>query len=248
MVQEIFNHRSIRKYKPDQVHPEIINKILEAASRAPTTGNMQVYSIVVTTDAQIKEQLSPCHFNQAMVKQAPVLLTFCADFNRFKQWCSIRNANHKAYNNFLSFVTAAIDALLAAQNACLEAESNGLGTCYLGTTTYTASRIIEILKLPRGVVPVTTLVIGYADENPSLTDRLPIRAIAHSETYNPYSDTEIEALYAEKENRDDSKKFVAENNKENLAQVFTDVRYTEKDNQHFSETLLEVLRNQGFMQ
>ncbi|MBP7462852.1 MAG: nitroreductase family protein, partial [Bacteroidales bacterium] len=112
MVKEIFEHRSIRKYKTDSIPAEVMKSVLEAASRAATTGNMQVYSIVVTTDPSIKEQLAPCHFNQPMVKQAPVVLTFCADFNRFMQWCSLRNADAGAYNNFLSFVTAAIDALL----------------------------------------------------------------------------------------------------------------------------------------
>lgn len=247
MVKEIFEHRSIRKYKTDSIPAEVMKSVLEAASRAATTGNMQVYSIVVTTDPSIKEQLAPCHFNQPMVKQAPVVLTFCADFNRFMQWCSLRNADAGAYNNFLSFVTAAIDALLAAQNACLEAESHGLGTCYLGTTTYTAGKIIDILKLPKGVVPVTTLVLGYPSEIPPLTDRLPLRAVVHYETYHDFTDEEIEALYREKENRSDSRQFVAENNKQNLAQVFTDIRYTRKDNTAFSAALLEVLKNQGYM-
>lgn len=247
MVKEIFEHRSIRKYKTDSIPAEIMHSVLEAASRAATTGNMQVYSIVVTTDPSIKEQLAPCHFNQPMVKQAPVVLTFCADYNRFMHWCSLRNADAGAYNNFLSFVTAAIDALLAAQNACLEAESHGLGTCYLGTTTYTAGKIIDILKLPKGVVPVTTLVMGYPSEIPPLTDRLPLRAVVHYETYHDFTDEEIEALYREKENRNDSRQFVSENNKQNLAQVFTDIRYTRKDNTAFSAALLEVLKNQGYM-
>ncbi|MBP7463661.1 MAG: nitroreductase family protein [Bacteroidales bacterium] len=247
MVKEIFEHRSVRKYKTDSIPAEVMHSVLEAASRAATTGNMQVYSIVVTTDPSIKEQLAPCHFNQPMVKQAPVVLTFCADFNRFMHWCSLRNADAGAYNNFLSFVTAAIDALLAAQNACLEAESHGLGTCYLGTTTYTAGKIIDILKLPKGVVPVTTLVMGYPSEIPPLTDRLPLRAVVHYETYHDFTDEEIEALYREKENRNDSRQFVSENNKQNLAQVFTDIRYTRKDNTAFSAALLEVLKNQGYM-
>ncbi len=247
MVKEIFEHRSVRKYKTDSIPAEVMHSVLEAASRAATTGNMQVYSIVVTTDSSIKEQLAPCHFNQPMVKQAPVVLTFCADYNRFMHWCSLRNADAGAYNNFLSFVTAAIDALLAAQNACLEAESHGLGTCYLGTTTYTAGKIIDILKLPKGVVPVTTLVMGYPSEIPPLTDRLPLRAVVHYETYHDFTDEEIEALYREKENRNDSRQFVSENNKQNLAQVFTDIRYTRKDNTAFSAALLEVLKNQGYM-
>ncbi|HDP55110.1 MAG TPA: NADPH-dependent oxidoreductase, partial [Bacteroidetes bacterium] len=156
-MKAILNHRSIRKYKTTPIEESILNEILQAGVRASTTGNMQLYSIVATTDNQIKEQLAPCHFNQPMVKQAPVVLTFCADFNRFNKWCQQRNAV-PGYDNFLSFFTAAIDALLVAQNVCVAAEDKGLGICYLGTTTYSADKIIDVLKLPKGVVPVTTVV------------------------------------------------------------------------------------------
>ncbi len=245
-METIFNHRSIRKYKNDSIPQETLEKILKAASRASTTGNMQVYSIVVTTDAEIKKQLWEAHFKQNMVLQAPVILTFCADFNRFSKWCLQRKAI-PGYDNFLSFFTAAIDALLAAQNAALEAEYNGLGICYLGTTTYMAKRIIEILNLPKLVVPVTTLVVGFPDENPPLTDRLPLDAIVHYEKYNDYSPQRIDDIYAEKEALPFTKELLEINQLETLAQIFTEKRYTRKDNVAFSKALLEVLQEQGFM-
>jgi len=242
----ILNHRSIRKYKSDPIEESVLNDILLAGSRASTTGNMQVYSIIVTTDQEIKNQLSPCHFNQPMVKQAPVVLTFCADFNRFNKWCLQRKAN-PGYDNFLSFFTAAIDALLAAQNVCIAAEEKGLGICYLGTTTYTADKIIEILKLPKGVVPVTTVVLGYPDETPELTDRLPLASILHKEIYQDFSEGDIDQTYSAKEALPSTKKLLEENNKETLAQIFTDNRYAKKDNVAFSKVLLKVLEQQGFM-
>ena len=110
-MKAILSHRSIRKYKSTPISESILNDILIAGTRASTTGNMQVYSIVVTTDPAIKEQLAPCHFNQPMATQAPVIVTFCADFNRFNKWCELRDAK-PGYDNFLSFFTAAIDALL----------------------------------------------------------------------------------------------------------------------------------------
>lgn len=245
-MNAILNHRSIRKYKPTPIDEATMDEILLAGTRASTTGNMQVYSIVVTTMPEIKQQLAPCHFNQPMVTQAPVVLTFCADFNRFNKWCEQRNAI-PGYDNFLSFTTAAIDALLAAQNVCLAAEEKGLGICYLGTTTYTASKIIEILKLPKGVVPITTVVMGYPEETPGLTDRLPLEAVVHCEVYHDYSADDIDRLYAEKEAMPLTKKLLVENNKETLAQIFTDNRYTRKDNVAFSKALLQVLHDQGFM-
>jgi nitroreductase len=245
-IETIMAHRSIRKYKSDPVSDNILDEILASASRAGTTGNMQVYSIVVSRDQEVKDALLPLHFGQKMIAEAPVVLTFCADFNRFNKWCNQRNAE-PGYDNFLSFVTASIDALLAAQNAVIAAEEHGLGTCYLGTTTYMAGKIIEVLNLPKGVVPITTVVLGYADENPGLTDRLPMRAIVHHEKYQDYSDDDINRLYAEKENMDEYKQFVVENEVENLAQVFTQKRYKKGDNLAFSKALLDVLKQQGFM-
>jgi len=246
MIQTILNHRSIRKYKTKPVPENILKEILAAGTRASTTGNMQVYSMIVTKDPEIKEHLREAHFKQDMVKQAPVIITFCADFNRFNQWCRQRKAI-PGYDNFLSFFTASIDALLVAQNVALAAEDRGLGICYLGTTTYMADKIIEILKLPKGVVPVTTLVVGYPDEQPGLTGRLPVEAVVHQETYHPYQAADIDRLYAEKEALQETLDLLKENKKETLAQIFTDNRYTKKDNEFFSEKFLEVIRKQGFM-
>jgi len=246
MIDVLKNHRTIRKYTEKLLDDALLNEILEAGVRASTTGNMQVYSIVVTKDKAKKEQLAPCHFNQPMIKQAPVTLTFCADFNRFNLWCKQNNAE-PGYDNFLSFVTAAIDALLVAQNVCVAAESKGLGICYLGTTTYMADKIIDVLELPKGVVPITTVTIGYPDENPTQVDRLSLDALVHYETYKDYSADKISELYREKEGLEENIAFVAENERETLAQVFTDVRYKKADNEHFSKVLLEVIKKQGFL-
>jgi len=246
MFDTILNHRSIRKYKNDPIPEAIINYILEAGTRASTTGNMQLYSIVLSSSEEGKEALSPCHFNQGMVRQAPLVLTFCADFNRFNRWCRQRKAE-PGYDNFLSFMTAATDALLVAQNVAIAAEDAGLGICYLGTTTYMAEKIIEVLDLPAGVVPVTTLTVGYPDEWPELTDRLPLEAVLHTEKYSDYSPADIDEIYREKESMESYQEFVKENQKETLAQVFTEVRYKKADNLHFSKALLGVLEKQGFM-
>lgn len=246
MINALFEHRSIRKFKDKEIPQDILNEILMASTKASTTGNMQVYSIIVSQDQNIKEQLWESHFKQTMVKEAPVVATFCADFNRFNKWCLQRKAN-PGYDNFLSFFTAAIDALLAAQNFCVAAEAHGLGICYLGTTTYMAEKIIKILNLPKGVVPVTTVVTGYPDENPGLTDRLPLNGVVHNETYRDYTSEDIDRIYQEKESLELTGKLLEENQKETLAQVFTDNRYTKKDNLAFSQSLLKVLKNQGFM-
>jgi nitroreductase len=247
MIKEsLLNRKTIRKYSAKPVEDKLIKEILLKGCRASTTGNMQVYSIIITRDEVKKKELAPFHFNQKMITEAPVVLTFCADFNRFNKWCRERNAV-PGYDNFLSFFTAAIDALLVAQTICIAAEAEGLGICYLGTTTYMANKIIEALKLPKGVCPVTTVTVGWPGENPEQPDRLPLEAIIHDEIYNDYSAEDIFRFYSKKEDRSDSKQFVKENNKETLAQVFTDVRYKKADNVYFSKIILKVLEDQGFM-
>jgi nitroreductase len=247
MIDAIKNHRSIRKYKPDLIPDTILDEILYAGSRASTTGNMQVYSMIVTKDPGLKEKLWEAHFKQDMVKTAPIHITFCADFNRFTTWCRLRKAE-PGYNNFLSFFTGAIDALLASQNVCLEAEAHGLGICYLGTATYNADKIIEILELPRGVVPVAAIVIGYPEEQVALTDRLPLESVVHYEKYRQFSPESIDEIYNERENSAQTLELLKINHTDSLAQIFTDKRYTKKDNEFFSAKFLEVIRKQGYLE
>ena len=94
------NRRTIRKYKQEDIPQEKLDALLFQASRAATMGNMQLYSVIVTRSEEMKEKLSPLHFGQPMVKGAPVVLTFCADFNRFTRWCEQRNAD-AGYDNYL---------------------------------------------------------------------------------------------------------------------------------------------------
>lgn len=244
---ELLNrHVTIRKFRKKAIDDTLLESILYSGTRASTTGNMQLYSIVVTRDESMKNKMAPLHFNQLVARNAPVLLTFVADYNRFVKWCKFNEAE-PGYDNFLSFFTAAIDALLVAQNVCVAAENAGLGICYLGTTTYNAKEIIDVLQLPKLTFPVTTVAMGYPDEVPELTDRLPLKGIIHNEQYNDYTNEEIRKIYEFKESLGSSKKFVRENNKQTLAQVFTDVRYKKTDNEFFSEKMLNTIREQGFM-
>ncbi len=242
----IKERRTIRKYKSTPIAQDLLNRLLEEAMRTPTMGNMQLYSVVATTDPKVKTELAPAHFNQPMVMGAPLVLTFCADFNRASKWCEQREAQ-PGYDNFLSFINAASDTLLLTQTFCNLAEAEGLGTCYLGTTVYMPKDIIRVLNLPRLVFPVATITVGYPDEWPEQTDRLPLDGILHHDTYKDYLPADIDRIYAYKESLEESKRFVAENNKKTLAQVFTDVRYTKNDNVFMSKGLMEALEMQGFV-
>ena len=129
-MERFKDRRSVRKYKRQEVPEEMIAALAEEASRAATMGNMQLYSLVVTTDADVQEReaLSEAHHHQPMVEEAPAVLTFCADFHRFSRWCEERKAE-PGYGNFVSFINAATDTLLFAQAFITLAEERGLGTC-----------------------------------------------------------------------------------------------------------------------
>ncbi len=241
----ISNRSTIRKYSDRELSDVLLKELLNIAMRTPTMGNLQLYSVVVTRSDEMKAKLAPAHFNQPMVQSAPVVLTVCADFNRTTRWAEHRQAS-PGYDNFLSFLNAATDALLYTQTLTVLAEEKGLGTCFLGTTIYNAQQIIDILHLPKLVVPIATLTLGWPDEEPKQTERLPLEAIVHEETYTDYSPELIDRYYHEKEELPENKHFVEINQKKTLAQVFTDLRYTRKDNELLSANMLAVLRKQGF--
>lgn len=253
-IKQMCAHRSIRKYKPDPVPDDALNRIVEAALRASSSGNMQTISVIVTKDAERRKTLWDLHLKQDMILQAPLLLTFCADWNRMNKWCLSRDAA-PGFDNFLCYMVAAGDAFIASQNAALAAESLGLGICYMGTTLCNAPALAKFFRCPKDVVPVTTLVVGYPDEDPPVRDRLPVAAIVHHETYKDYDADAIATIYKEREvagwNRYKSFPQLFEKVKaagvKNLAQIYTQVKYTKKENESFSEGLLTLLREKGFI-
>lgn len=238
--------KSIRKYSAREVDDLLLNELLGEAEHTQTMGNLQLYSVVVTRDAEMKKRLAPAHFNQPMVCGAPVVLTFCADYNRTTEW-ALQRKGHPGYGNFLSYQNAATDALLFCQRFCDLAEARGLGLCFLGTTVYQPGAIIDLLQLPRLVMPVATITLGWPAEDPAPSDRLPLTAIRHDETYRPVTPGTIDRDYSEKEGLEVNREFVRINGTETLAQIFTDIRYTAADCRSMSAGLLETLRRQGFL-
>ena len=244
-MKNLLTRRTIRKYTSQEVSDELLNRLLTEASRTQTMGNLQLYSVIVTRSQEMKEKLAPAHFNQPMVKEAPVVLTICADFNRTSFWATCRKAT-PGYDNFLSFINAATDALLYTQTLCNLMDEEGLGYCYLGTTVYQPQQIIDALHLPKLTMPVATLTVGWPDEEPELSDRLPLESFVHSETYHEPTAADIDAFYGYKEQLPENQHFVEINHKQTLAQIFTDIRYTKADNEAMSEGLKEALKAQGF--
>ncbi|MCM1521132.1 MAG: nitroreductase family protein [Muribaculaceae bacterium] len=237
--------RSIRVYDTERpVTDELLKSLLSRAIQAPNTGNMQLYSVVITREPERLKSLAPCHFSQPAIRNAKAALTFCLDMNRFDRWCRLNDAD-PGLGNLQGFTWGVIDTSIFAQQFCTLAEMEGLGTCYLGTTTYNASQIADLLQLPQGVVPVITVTLGWPAENPAVQPRLPLEAVVHFEEYNNPSDDDVKEIYEAEENLENNKKFVEENGKENLAQVFAEVRYPRDQAEHFSRVYKEFLKSRG---
>lgn len=206
---------------------------------------MQTYCAIVTTDPAQMARLKPLHFNQPLLDTAPVHIMVCADLHRFTSWCTQRDAT-PGYGNLMGLLSATIDASLFAENIAVEAENNGLGLCFLGTPLYNINEFASILSLPDLVVPLTAVVLGYPAEEPPLTERLPLEAVVYKERYTPCTPDAIGRWYKEIEQNPTNQNFVKENGKANLAQVYTDVRYSASLYEEMSQKLLDYLESKGF--
>jgi len=201
-LSTLFNrHRSIRRYKPDPIDPALVERVCrEAIAGGSSSGNLNSISIVLTRDPERKRRLYELHFEQEMVLEAPLVVTFCADWYRTRQWLRLRGARDN-FDNLIGYHVAAFDAMIVAQNVCLGFEAEGLGICYMGTTLHSMGEIAEYLDLPDTCLPVTTIVVGHPAEDPPKRDRLPLSAFLHDEKYRRPSDEDLEAIYAQREVR-----------------------------------------------
>jgi len=201
-VSQLLNsHRSIRSYKPDPLDPALVEQVCgDAIAGASSSGNLNSVTIVLTRDAERKRRLYELHFEQDFVLQAPLVVTFCADWHRTREWLKKRGARDN-FNNLLGYHVAAFDAMIVAQNVCLGFEALGIGICYMGTTLHSMGDIADFLDLPDTCVPVTTIVAGWPAEDPPKRDRLPLHAFLHDETYHRPTEAELDAIYEQREVR-----------------------------------------------
>lgn len=149
-------------------------------------------------DPARKQALHKRKFEQDMVPQAPHLITFCADWHRTREWLKARGARDN-FNNLIGHHVAAFDAMLLSQSVCLGFEAHGLGICYMGTTLHSMREISELLALPETCLPVTTIVVGYPNEDLPKRDRLPLHGLMHDEQYRPLKAEAIDAIFAQRE-------------------------------------------------
>lgn len=183
VISAIHEHGSVRRYLPDPVPADHIEAIVAAAQRASTSSNLQAWSVVAVADPAKREKLAELCGDQGHIAQAPVFLAWCADLARLDRVCELRG--YRQSTDYLeSFLVAAIDAAIAAQNAAVAAESLGLGICYIGAIRNDPHAVVELLELPALTFPVTGMTVGWPAIDPPLRPRLALDAVLHREHYD----------------------------------------------------------------
>ncbi|MFI8526476.1 NADPH-dependent oxidoreductase [Promicromonospora sukumoe] len=180
-------HRSVRRFLPGPLAPSVLPTLVAAAQSAPTTSNLQLWSVVAITDTARLARVAELSGQQEHVRDAPLLLVWVADVARVRTLAERRNTAVHATGYLETTVTAYLDAALAAQNAMVAAESLGLGTVYLGGVRDRPEALAAELRLPRGTAPVVGLVVGRPDPaaRPGrVKPRLPQAVVLHHETYD----------------------------------------------------------------
>ncbi len=159
-VKQLHERKSVRVYEDRPIGPEAKQAILEAAIQAPTAGNMALYTILDITDPEKKAALAKSCDNQPFIATAPMVLIFCADYRRwYDVFCKYVDEVRKPGIGDLFLAEA--DAIIAAQNAVVAAQSLGLGSCYIGDITENYEYHKKLLNLPRYVVPAAMVCFGY---------------------------------------------------------------------------------------
>lgn len=179
-------HRSVRAYLPDALPLHTLETLIGAAQSAATSSNLQTWSVVAVEDPVRKETLAQLAGNQAHIRQCPLFLVWLADLARLHQLAAERGFSAEGLDYLEMFVTATIDAALAAQNATIAAESLGLGTVYIGGMRNHPEAVAKTLQLPPQSFAVFGLCVGYPDsaKPAAIKPRLPQAAVLHRETYN----------------------------------------------------------------
>lgn len=194
----MIKRRSVRVYKDQEIQQDLIDNLLDAANNCPSGGNIQPLSIITIQTTEGREYLGKMFGSQPWVKNAPLSMIFCIDFNRIKKWATISDVDFQGENALSHFLIAYADLMCAAQNVTMTAESFGLGSVYVGSIQGIMNEIRDHFSIPKLVLPMMLLCIGYPESIPNTIPKLERKVIAHKEKYNQLSDADIQQAYEDK--------------------------------------------------
>lgn len=188
-IELLCRHRSVRAYTNEPVSDDKINTIVKAAQAVSSSHFLQTATIIRITDPAAREKLANLSSGQRYIIEAPEFWVFCADFNRNKQI-----DGNLAVNNIENLLVGTIDTAIMAQNAVVAAESLGLGCVYIGAIRNSIEEVTKMLNIPKYVVPLFGLCIGYPAQDPEIKPRLPKELVFFENNYQPI-DHKLVAAY-----------------------------------------------------
>ncbi|HEX3573303.1 MAG TPA: nitroreductase family protein [Rhodopila sp.] len=196
-ISLLLAHRSIRGYRPDAVPAGTLETLIAAAQSAATSSNLQTWSVVAVTDPDKKAALARVAANQKHIEQCPLFLVWVADISRNQRLGTEEGVTLESMPYQETFLVAAIDAALAAQNATVAAESLGLSCVYIGALRNNPQEVARIVGLPRGAFGVFGMCVGYASPAAAnaVKPRLPQDVVLHREVYDATGERAHRAAY-----------------------------------------------------
>ncbi|MBI9045597.1 MAG: nitroreductase family protein [Anaerolineaceae bacterium] len=209
-IETLINRKSVRAFENRSIEPDIKAQILNATLRAPTAGNMMLYSIIDVTDQVKKDKLAVSCDNQPFIARAPMVWVILADYQRWYDYflhCKVGDICEKENRSMRNpeegdLFLACSDAVIAAQNAVVAAESFGIGSCYIGDIIEEYETHQKLFNLPQYVFPICMLVFGYPTEqqkNRELTSRFNDKFVFFENSYHQLDSAEFDEMFAERE-------------------------------------------------
>lgn len=207
-IIDLINKRaSVRKFNDKPIANEIMDLIVNSAMRAPTAGNMMMYSIIKVKDKEILEALSKSCDNQPFIKDSDTALIFVVDLSKWHRYFLLNGvkefaeSTNRLYDGptIADFMLGVNDAMAAAQNAVIAAESFGIGNCYIGDIMENVEYHRELLNLPKYVFPAAMLVFGYTDQYPKARERFDKKYVVFDNVYQELDDQDIGEMFSIKE-------------------------------------------------
>ncbi len=183
-LQQMQQHRSIRRYQDKPVPAEVLDAVIKAAWHGPTSVNGQQVSLVVVQDEVRRQKIAELAGGQPWIAQAPVFITVVADFYKTRLGVEQAGKQQVIHNSVEGFAVAAVDAGITLGNLMTAARAAGLGVVPIGGIRNNPAAMIDLLQLPELTFPLVGVAIGYAADEGDIKPRLPLASFAHPEHYH----------------------------------------------------------------
>jgi nitroreductase len=194
----LMRRRSVRVFKDQKIPESMIEQLIDVANNAPSGGNIQPVSIILVRNAEGRKKLAELAGGQPWVKNAPLSMIFCLDFYRIKKWAEMCQTDFRGEEALNHFLIAYADLMVAAQNVALLAEDIGLGTVYVGSIQNEIDETRNFFEIPKYVLPMMVLSIGFPKSIPSTIPKLKKEIILHHEKYLIPKEDEVQRAFDEK--------------------------------------------------